>query len=250
MWFAAHPNEMPPIATVQQLPNPNTWSYEPDQNISNDVNVGLAAIPMPGRIDAASSMNNNNNQIIPNYYDSNASISTPDLVPPPHLQPPTPYQSQPYQLPKVSQPNQPSFQFPYYDDNNNSASNVQPNYYPLPESPTQDPQDLNSKIFVSSQFQFSAQYQLPSATQPSKFINIANGVNNNDQQNHQQQSQSTTAATTTGTNLNTNNNKNNDNNNNNIRGGRCDFVGNSNGRPVSGRGSECWYYKFGKCILD
>ncbi|CAJ0648593.1 6500_t:CDS:2 [Entrophospora sp. SA101] len=200
MWFEAHPNEMPPIATVQQLPNPNTWSYEPNQNISDDFNVGLAAMPIPGRIDAASSKNNNNNQIIPNYYDSNASISTPDLVPPSHLQqqplqPPTPYQSQPYQLPKFSQPNQPSFQFPYYDDNNNSASNVQPNYCPLPASPTQDPQDLNSKIFVSSQFQFSAQYQLPSATQPSKFINIANG--------------------------------------------RCDLVGTSNGRPVSGRGSEC-----------
>nr|CAG8461850.1 15064_t:CDS:2 [Entrophospora candida] len=255
-----------------------SWSYDPNQNASNNVGLGIGIVagPTPG----INVVNNNvggnsNNQAMPNYYyhHPNPNIPAPIPVPQPPLQlpqPPLPQTQQqlplqlpPYQPSNASQPNQPPqplLQFPYFVGNNHNPT-VQPNFYPSPQfqlpnnapSPTQFPLPNNAPL--SNQFQLPnnapspTQFQLPNnALQPNQYqvptnappttqfmgivtslsLSLLNQPLTNDQ--NQIINRPPTNSSLGG-------------------GGRIGPSSSGTGRPASGKGSECWYYKAGRCTL-
>ncbi|CAJ0837113.1 1378_t:CDS:2 [Entrophospora sp. SA101] len=236
-WLLVHPNNIQNVVHHHHV----SWGYDPNQNASNNVGLGIGIVagPTPG----INVVNNNvggnsNNQAMPNYYyhHPNPNIPAPIPVPQPPLQlpqPPLPQTQQqlplqlpPYQPSNASQPNQPPqplLQFPYFVGNNHNPT-VQPNFYPSPQfqlpnnapSPTQFPLPNNAPL--------SNQFQLPNnAPSPTQFQ-----LSNNTLQPNQYQVP--TNAPPGG-------------------GGRIGPSSSGTGRPASGKGSECWYYKAGRCTL-
>ncbi|CAJ0637466.1 8655_t:CDS:2 [Entrophospora sp. SA101] len=182
-WLLVHPNNIQNVVHHHHV----SWGYDPNQNASNNVGLGIGIVagPTPG----INVVNNNvggnsNNQAMPNYYyhHPNPNIPAPIPVPQPPLQlpqPPLPQTQQqlplqlpPYQPSNASQPNQPPqplLQFPYFVGNNHNPT-VQPNFYPSPQfqlpnnapSPTQFPLPNNAPL--------SNQFQLPNnAPSPTQF---------------------------------------------------------------------------------
>ncbi|CAH1760893.1 5034_t:CDS:2 [Entrophospora sp. SA101] len=303
--------ELKKVLNDTPFANPNSWVYDPNQNASNNVGlgIGVAAGLIPGIGTVNNSIDSNsNNQIMPNYYyhHPNPNIPAPAPVPPPLQlpQPPPPTQIQqqlpvqlpPYQISNASQPNQPpqpSFQFPYFGGNNPNST-VQPNLYPSPQfqlpnnapsptqfqlpnnapSPTQfqlpnnapSPTQFQLPNNAPSPTQFQLpnnaiqpnQYPVPSNAHPSaQFMGIINGNNNNKQQPAplpllnqplvNDQNQIINRPPTNLTNITT---ATANNNNNRGGGGRIGPSSSGTGRPTSGKGSECWYYKAGRYIYS
>ncbi|CAH1764294.1 5267_t:CDS:2, partial [Entrophospora sp. SA101] len=244
-WLLVHPNNIQNVVHHHHV----SWGYDPNQNASNNVGLGIGIVagPTPG----INVVNNNvggnsNNQAMPNYYyhHPNPNIPAPIPVPQPPLQlpqPPLPQTQQqlplqlpPYQPSNASQPNQPPqplLQFPYFVGNNHNPT-VQPNFYPSPQfqlpnnapSPTQFPLPNNAPL--------SNQFQLPNnAPSPTQFQ-----LSNNTLQPNQYQVPTNAPPSTQFMGI--------------IRGGgRIGPSSSGTGRPASGKGSECWYYKAGRCTL-